>query len=82
MRSIDEIKAEIAKMKQTLAEDKLTDFRRFNLEESISQRENSLRLAIIYGIPLDQLKTYCDAIRDGRCVILDEEGEDEETRNE
>lgn len=64
MRSIDEIKAELSEI-GTLP------FLTADMIEARTKRlTKELVNAVINGIPLDQLETVCNAIRDNRCVVL------------
>jgi hypothetical protein len=64
MRTIDKIKADIAKVKTRLPE----GYTNTDLCELTAE----FILAAASGIPLDRLEAICDAERDGRCAVLNE----------
>ncbi|HEY5588251.1 MAG TPA: hypothetical protein VIK86_04755 [Candidatus Paceibacterota bacterium] len=62
MRTISEIKKDIATIKSSLSEDYInTDY---------CELEYELRNALIYDIPLEKLEEICNAKKDNRLVIL------------
>ena len=71
MRNIDEIKALINDYASALKyAEKCSDRAAQHVYEGLSELKDELRLALVNGIPHDELETMCKAWKDGRCVVL------------
>lgn len=66
MRTIEEIKADIAKEKEHLR----TATAKTSIKMLIAQKEAELRAALTASIPLDRLEEIAKAEREQRCVVL------------
>jgi hypothetical protein len=66
MRTIEEIKADIAKEKEHLR----TATAKTCIKLLIEAKEAELRAALTASIPLDRMEEICTAERDGRCAVL------------
>lgn len=69
MRTVEEIKADIAELKAVEEVDSLCTYDRLILENL----EQELRTALTADIPLDRLEQICAAEKDGRVVLLNPE---------